>query len=56
MISGQVNLQNYIRDFYKQLFGVEAQNNCSMIETETANIPQISIEENNILTADFMEQ
>ena len=55
-ITGQENLKNYITDFYRGLFGVEAPNNFSMDEDLTSDITQISAEENNILTKAFSER
>jgi hypothetical protein len=49
-------LKNYISKYYKNLFGAPAQNNFTMIETELDDIPQLSKEENIILTADFSEK
>jgi hypothetical protein len=55
-IVGQDNLKTYIPEYYKNLFGAPAQKNFTMIETELDDIPQLSQEENIILTADFFEK
>jgi hypothetical protein len=56
IIVGQDNLKTYISEYYKNLFGAPTMNNFSMIESEINDIPQLSQEENNILTADFSEK
>jgi hypothetical protein len=55
-IGGQDNLNPYISEYYKNLFGAPAQNNFTMIETQLDDIPQLSQEENIILTADFSKK
>jgi hypothetical protein len=55
-IIGQENLKNYITGYYKSLFGPPISNNCVMEESMTQDIPQISDEENSILTAAFSEK
>jgi hypothetical protein len=55
-IIGQENIKHYITDFYRGLFGAPTENNFSMVETTINDIPQISSEENAILTADFTEK
>jgi exonuclease III len=55
-IVGQENLKVYITEYYKNLFGAPVPNHFSMSESDKADIPQLSEEENKILTADFTEQ
>jgi hypothetical protein len=52
-IVGDSNLQNYITNYYKGLFGPHTQNSFSMDETLRHDIPQVSEEENKVLTAPF---
>jgi hypothetical protein len=52
-IVGQDNLKV---EYYKNLFGPPTPNNFSMRESNKANIPQLSVEENKILVVDFTEQ
>jgi hypothetical protein len=54
-IVGQENLKVYITEYYKNLFGAPVPNHFSMSESDKADIPQLSEEENKILTADFTE-
>ena len=55
-IVGQENLKCYISEYYKNLFGPPNYNSFSLRESEKADIPQLSVEENNILIADFSEK
>ena len=55
-IVGQENLKNYISEYYKKLFGAPATNNFSLDENVIQDMPQISQEENDILTQDFSEK
>jgi hypothetical protein len=55
-IEGLDNLQNYITSYYKNLFGAPEGGNFSMDETQTDDIPQVSVEENNFLTAEYSEE
>jgi mannosylglycoprotein endo-beta-mannosidase len=55
-IVGQDNLKVYISEYYKSLFGAPIKNYFSMRESDKADIPQISEEENIILAADFTEK
>jgi hypothetical protein len=55
-IIGEDNLKHYITDYYKTLFGTPIPNSFSMIEDRTSDITQISVEENEILTAAFTEK
>jgi hypothetical protein len=55
-IVGQDNLKTYISEYYKNLFGDPTPKNFRMIESEYNDVPQLSNEENRILTADFTEK
>ena len=56
IIEGDDKLKSYITTYYKGLFGAPEKNNFSMLESMTEDIPQVSKEENDILTADFTEE
>jgi hypothetical protein len=53
-IIGQENIKNYITEFYKNLFGPPIDSHFSLLESMNPDIPQLSNEENDILTADFI--
>ena len=53
-IVGESNLKLYISEYYKKLFGDSEQNEISLDEERTNDIPQLSQQENDILTADFL--
>jgi hypothetical protein len=55
-IEGHENLKSYITNYYKGLFGSPEEGNFSMDETRTDDIPQVSIEEKNLLTAPYSEE
>jgi hypothetical protein len=55
-IIGQENLKKYITKYYKSLFGAPATSNVSLVEDLNDDIPQLTQEENNILTAEFLEK
>src|SRR6266540_585751 len=55
-IVGEEKLKLYITNYYKQLFGLPAPNNFTMMENITHDIPQLTSEENDILTANFTEK
>ena len=55
-IVGQQNLKTYITEYYKKLFGAPAVNSIMMDESVNHDLPQISNDENAILTADFSEK
>jgi hypothetical protein len=55
-IVGEENLKVYITDYYKRLFEDPVKNSFSMREDEILDIPQVSPQENGILTTDFMEE
>jgi hypothetical protein len=56
VIVGDANLENFITEYYKGLFGPYIQNSFSMDETLRYDIPQVSEEENQVLTAPFSEE
>ena len=53
-IIGQDNLKTYISEYYKRLFGDSTPSSVMMDEQMNHDIPQLSQEENSILTADFL--
>ena len=55
-IVGQENIKVYVSKFYKKLFGASATNNFSLIETKNHDMPQLSSQENEILTTRFTEK
>jgi hypothetical protein len=55
-IEGHKNLKSYITNYYKGLFGSPEEGNFSMDETRIADIPQVSVQENNLLTALYSEE
>jgi len=55
-IVGEDNLDVYITEYYKKLFGAPAPSNFSMGEDIIHDIPQLSREENDIIIADFTEK
>jgi hypothetical protein len=55
-IEGHENLKSYITNYYKGLFGSPEEGNFSMDETRIDDILQVSIEENNLLTAPYSEE
>jgi hypothetical protein len=54
-IVGQDNLKTYISKYNKALFGAPIESSVSLVENFNNDIPQISQDENNILTAEFTE-
>ena len=56
IVVGDANLNNYITEFYKGLFRPHIPNSFSMDETLRHDIPQVSEEENEMLTAPFIEE
>jgi hypothetical protein len=56
IIEGDENLKRYITNYYKDLFGRPEGNNFSLLESMTEDIPQVSTEENELLTAEFSEK
>jgi hypothetical protein len=55
-IEGLDNLKNYFTNNYKNLFGAPKEGNFFMDETQIDDIPQVSVEENNFLTAEYSEE
>jgi hypothetical protein len=55
-IEGLDNLKSYITNYYKNKFGSPEEGNFHMDETQTEDIPQVSIKENNQLTAKYSEE
>ena len=55
-IEGHEQLKSYITNYYKNLFGAPQEGNFSMDESRTDDIPQVSDEENNLLTAPYSEE
>jgi hypothetical protein len=53
IIVGDDNLRVYISEYYKKLFGSPEPSSVSLNEDRTNDIPQLSVEENNLLIADF---
>jgi len=56
LIKGQENLKVFITNYYKNLFGSSQRNNFSLDETKINDIPQITEEENELLTEMFTEK
>ena len=52
-IVGETNLKVFISEFYKKLFGAPITNNFSMDESVVDDMPQISAQENLLLTSCF---
>jgi hypothetical protein len=55
-IRGKEQLKSYITDYYKGLFGPSDGVQFSLDENINFDIPQVSCEENEKLTASFIEQ
>jgi hypothetical protein len=55
-VEGHEQLKSYIINYYKNLFGEPGEGNFTMDETRTDDIPQVSTEENNLLTATYLEE
>jgi hypothetical protein len=55
-IVGNENLKVYITEFYKKLFGEPKRNSFSMMEDFMSDIPQLTLEKNNLLTKAFTEE
>jgi hypothetical protein len=53
---GDVDLKTYITNYYKGPFGLPEENNFTMVEDQNQDIPQVIVEENNILTSPFTEE
>jgi hypothetical protein len=55
LIEGHEQLKSYITSCYKCLFGAPEESNVSMDESRTDDIPQVSPQENAILTSPYSE-
>jgi hypothetical protein len=55
-IEGHEQLKLYITNYYKVFFGASEEGNFCMDETRKDDIPQVTIEENNLLTAPCLEE
>jgi hypothetical protein len=55
-IIGQENIKDYISNFYKKLVGPPIPSLFQLDDSVTYDIPQVSHEENTILSADFIEK
>lgn len=55
VIRGDVQIKKYITKFYKDLFGAPVGNNFSLMESQREDIPQVSEEENEVLTKSFSD-
>jgi mannosylglycoprotein endo-beta-mannosidase len=55
-IEGHEQLKSYITNYYKNLFGPPEESSFSLDEAQTDDIPQVSIEENGLLTAPYSEK
>jgi hypothetical protein len=55
-IIGHNNVKNYIRKYYKMLFGAPAQNYTTLVDIEMIDIPQISHEDSMTLIGEFIEK
>jgi hypothetical protein len=55
-IEGIYNLKKKITSYYKNLFGAPEEGNFFMDESQIDDIPQVSVEKNNFLTAEYSEE
>jgi hypothetical protein len=56
LIEGHEQLKSYITNYYKGLFGTSEESSFTLDETQTDDIPQVSEEENGLLTAPYSEE
>jgi mannosylglycoprotein endo-beta-mannosidase len=56
LIEGHEQLESYITNFYKGLFGSPEESSFTLDKTQTDDIPQVSMEENGFLTAPYLEE
>jgi hypothetical protein len=56
LIEGHEQLKPYITNYYKNLFGLPVESSFTLDETQIDDIPQVSQEENAILTAPYHEE
>jgi hypothetical protein len=50
------NLKLFVTEYYKRLFGPPEQNHFSLLEDINSDIPQLSVDESNIMVANFTEK
>jgi hypothetical protein len=55
-IEGHEQLKAYITNYYRNLFGAPEESSFSLDETQTDDIPQVSMEENGFLTEPYSEE
>jgi hypothetical protein len=55
-IEGHEQLKSYITSYYKGLFGASEELDVSLGESRIDDIPQVSVEENDILTTPYAEE
>jgi hypothetical protein len=55
VIEGHEQLKSYITNYYKDLFGPPEESSFSLNEDLTEDIPQVTMEENGLLTAPYSE-
>jgi hypothetical protein len=55
LIEGHEHLKSYITNYYKGLFVSLEESSFSLDETQTDAIPQVPMEENDLLTAPYSE-
>jgi hypothetical protein len=55
-IEGLDNLKKNITNYYMNLFGAPDEGTFFMDESQTVDIPQVSIKENNLLTDEYSEE
>ena len=55
-VEGHEQLKSYITKYYKAMFGKPDESDFSLDETRTDDIPQVSDEENSLLTAPYSEE
>jgi hypothetical protein len=55
-IEGHEQIKLYIANYYKGIFGPPEESSFSLEESQTDDIPQVSMEENGLLTAPYSEE
>ena len=53
VVIGDAQLKSYITQFYKDLFGPQDVSNITLKEDRIQDIPQVTQEDNELLTSDF---
>jgi hypothetical protein len=56
LIEGHEQLKSYITNYHKGLIGPPDESSFSLDESQIADIPQVSQEENAVLTAPYLEE